>query len=476
MAVLMSAAYVAAADRKTDTRPNVIFILADDLGWGDLGCYGHERIKSPRLDQLAKQGTLYTQFYSNASVCSPSRCAFLTGQYPARHRIHGHYVEEHDQNANRGMSDWLDPKVSNVGSMLKSAGYATGHFGKWHLGHTPGVPAISEYGFDDSRAVLCKTDGWNEPYDKFWPKCTTLFVDETIRFIRANKDKPFYVNVWTLLPHAPLNPTDEQMKPFNYCNPGGGIPHKSATTIYYASVWDLDTQVGRLLDELNKLDLADNTIVVFSSDNGPEDIYLPEAGHCGVGSTGPFRGRKRSLYEGGIRMPFIVRWPGHVSAGRVDDTSVVAAVDLLPSLCKLIGIQLPAGHALDGEDASDVLLGKARPRKTDLMWEWRYWIIGDPVNRSPMLAIREGDYKLLMNPDHSRVELYDIPRDPTQVDNLAREHPDVVEQLATKLLAWQKSLPPGSVESSAGKVDYHWPGKQQNTQPKRGNAGRKGYK
>ncbi|MBM3889755.1 MAG: N-acetylgalactosamine 6-sulfate sulfatase (GALNS) [Verrucomicrobia bacterium] len=440
-----------------DKRPNVIFILADDLGWGDLGCYGHERLKTPCLDRLASQGTVFTQFYVNGSVCSPSRCAFMTGQYPARHKIHGHYATP-QQNTDRGMSQWLDPKVPNTAALLKAAGYATAHIGKWHLGGGPGAPTPDAYGFDYVRATVCNDPAWTEPMATFWPKSTALFVDEALKFIRENKDKPFYLNLWTLLPHAPLNPTDEQMKPYERYS-WKGVPFKSAETIYYASVSDLDTQVGRLLDELETLGLANNTLVLFSSDNGPEDIHIGNAGHSGVGSAGPFRGRKRSLYEGGIRLPFIARWPGRVPTGKVDEKAVVAGVDFLPTLCKLAGVEVPAGHALDGEDMSDALLGRSRPRRTDLFWEWRFRIFGEPFHRSPMLATREGDWKLLMNPDRSRVELYQILRDPTQLDNVADRHKDIVERLAAKVLAWQKTLPEGPVETVAGKSDYPWPGK-----------------
>jgi len=456
VAVLFVCSPVAIGAEKPAAPPNVIFILADDLGWGDLSCYGHQRLKTPHLDKLASQGTLFTQFYVNASVCSPSRCAFFTGQYPARHKIHGHYAD-HSLNAQRGMSNWLDPKVPNVASLLKSRGYATAHFGKWHLGSGPGAPNPTEYGFDEAKTMVSAVPAWKEPAATFWAKSTGLFVDEALRFIDANKNKPFYVNIWTLLPHATLNPTDEQMKPHERWGPKG-VPHKGAETIFYASVGDLDTQIGRLLVELEKMGLADNTLVLFSSDNGPEDIHISNAGHSGVGSAGPFRGRKRSLYEGGIREPFIVRWPGHVTAGRIDNESVVAGVDFLPTVCKLAGVQPPADHALDGEDVGDILLGQSRPRKTPLMWEWRFHVFGEPFHRSPILAIREGDWKLLMNPDRSRVELYDIPRDPTQMNNLAEKNKDVVERLAAKVLAWQKTLPEGPIEPTAGRDDYPWPG------------------
>ncbi|MCR4414607.1 MAG: sulfatase-like hydrolase/transferase, partial [Thermoguttaceae bacterium] len=212
--------------RVSPAPPNVVLILADDLGWGDLSCYGNERLRTPNLDRLARQGTLFTQFYVNGSVCSPSRCAIMTGQYPARHRIHGHYAE-HAQNAARGMSNWLDPRTPNLASLLKTAGYATAHVGKWHLGAGPGAPEPTAYGFDVARAMVCANPAWTEPPETFWAKSTTVFVDEAIRFIRQNKDRPFYLNVWTLVPHAPLNPTDEQMKPYERFSWNRGIRHKS---------------------------------------------------------------------------------------------------------------------------------------------------------------------------------------------------------------------------------------------------------
>ncbi len=449
-------------------KPNVIFILADDLGWGDLSVYGHERLKTPNLDKLAEQGTLFTQFYVNGSVCSPSRCAFLTGQYPARHRIHGHYAAP-QQNTDRGMSQWLDPKVPNVAALLKSSGYATAHIGKWHLSPgrgtpespDPAQPKIQDYGFDyvgSGEGATGANVSKGDPY--YRARSTALFVDEALKFIGENKDRPFYVQLWTLVPHATLNPTEEQMKPFERFSPQN-IPHKAAETIYYASVADLDAQVGRLVNELDKLGLGENTLIVFSSDNGPEDIHIGNAGHSGVGSAGPFRGRKRSLYEGGVRVPFIVRWPGKVTAGKVDDTSVVAGVDFLPTICKLAGMKVPDHHTLDGEDQSVVLLGKSRARTKPLMWEWRFAIAGEVFHRSPMLAIREGDWKLLVNPDRSRMELYDIPRDPAQLNNLADKRPDIVARLSEKALAWQKTLPPGPVHPAAGRNDLRWPGRRQ---------------
>jgi arylsulfatase A-like enzyme len=440
-------------------RPNVIFILADDLGWGDLGCYGHPRIKTPNIDRMAREGTQFTQFYVCGSVCSPSRCAFFTGQYPARHRIHGHYSTP-EQNAARGMSQFLPPDVPNVAALLQRAGYATAHVGKWHLGSGSGGPQPGKYGFDF--VGTSESGGANGPANDphFRAKSTEIFVNETLQFIETNKDRPFYVQLWTLVPHALLNPTEEQLAPYAQLRPGGpGFPHQSAAETFYASVSDLDTQIGRLLQGLDSLELTEKTLIVFSSDNGPEDIHIQNAGHSGIGSAGPFRGRKRSLYEGGVRVPGIVRWPGQVPSGRIDDQSIVAGCDLLPTVCHLAGVEIPREHALDGEDVSDIWLGPSRPRTKPLMWNWRFRIAGEVYHHSPMLAIRDGDYKLLMNPDKSRIELYDIPRDPTQLANVADKHPAVVARLSEPLLAWNKALPEGPLDPGAGQASYPWPGK-----------------
>lgn len=437
-------------------RPNIIFILADDLGWGDLSCYGNTFLQTPNLDRLAKQGALFTNFYVNGSVCSPTRSAFMTSMYPARNRIHGHFATP-EANTARGMVQFLDPKVPNVAATLKQAGYTTAHVGKWHLGNGSGGPPIADYGFDFVGSGEGGGAGITKSDPHYRAHSSRLFVDEALKFIAGRGDKPFYLQLWTLVPHATLNPTPEQMEPFaRFSNPD--LPHKSARTIFYASVADLDQQIGRLMDELEQLGLAGNTAIFFSSDNGPEDIFITNAGHSGVGSAGLFRGRKRSLYEGGVRTPFIARWPGRIPAGRIDDTSVVSGVDLMPTVCRLAGVAMPAGHAADGEDVSDILFGQPRARSKPLLWEWRFNIAGHVWNRSPQLAIRDGDWKLLLNPDRSRVELYDLPRDPMQAGNVAEKHPEIVARLSEKVLAWHQELPAGPRDPSAGLNDYPWPG------------------
>jgi N-acetylgalactosamine-6-sulfatase len=435
--------------------PNILFILADDMGWGDLSCYGNPRMRTPNLDRLAAQGTLFTQFYVNGPVCSPTRSAFMTGMFPARNRIHGHFATE-ELNRQRAMPNFLDPKVPNIASALRSAGYRTGHFGKWHLGRWTGAPLPDAYGFERHMSVSSNETRWEEMAPGFRARSSKWIVDNALEFIRNGPgSRPFYAQLWMLLPHAPLAPTPEQLEPFGKLQPGPHVPWPGAQQIYNASLRDLDTEIGRLFAELEKDGLDKETLVLFSSDNGPEDIHIVNASHSAFGSPGPFRGRKRSLYEGGVRVPGIFRWPGQIPAGRVDTQSVVSGVDLFPTAAILAGLPAPAG--VDGEDISDILRGRSRPRRTALHWEWRFNIAGYALNRSPILSIREGDWKLLFNPDGSRVELYNIPADPMEMDNLASVQQAVVNRLKTKALAWQKTLPPGPIEPSAGKNDWNWP-------------------
>jgi len=454
--------FLSATATLTAERTNIIFILADDLGWGDLACYGHPQVKTPHLDRLAEQGTLFRQFYVASPVCSPSRAAFLTGELPAREGIHGHFGSLAENSA-RQMPQYLAPNRPTLVSDLKRAGYATAHIGKWHLrnnvaailGREPDTdqgqgPTPEDYGFDfvGSGEPFGGAGPKDDPYHR--ARSSRVFIDEAIQFIGKQPHRPFYVQLWMLLPHARLNPLPEQLKPYAHLRPGADFPHHSAAEIYLASVTDLDQQIGRLLATLDTLGIADNTLIVFTSDNGPEDIHVVNAGHSGVGSTGPFRGRKRSLYEGGIRTPFIVRWPGQFPAGRTDDTSVISALDLRPTLSTLAGIALSPGRVADGEDVSDILKGKARSRTKPLFWEWRFPIIGDAVHQSPRIAVRDGDWKLLLNPDRSRVELYALRVDPSELTNLARERPEVVTRLAAFAMTQKEQLPPDQPDSKDG--------------------------
>jgi arylsulfatase A-like enzyme len=449
---------VSAADRP----PNVIFILTDDQGWGDAAFAGHPYTITPNLDRFAREGTWLRQFYVAATVCSPSRAGFMTSHAPARHLIHGHFAA-HEQNLARSMPNWLDPHAVTLPRLLQQAGYATAHFGKWHLGSGPGAPPPEEYGFDVSKTVNANGPSLgDEGKDEYFrARSTALIVDETIRFIREHRDRPFYINAWTLLPHAKLHPTPEQLAVYADLAPTPGAPGfgpwmrdylgkahdlRSQMQIYCASITDLDTQVGRLMDALDEVGLTNDTLLFFSSDNGPEDYRVKNASNAGVGSTGPLRARKRSMHEGGIRTFGLVRWPGHIPAGRRDETSVTAAVDFLPTICRLAGVPLPAELRPDGEDVSDIWLGQPRPRAKPLHWEWLFQVQGPAEGfMPPPLAIREGDWKLFCDHEGAAAELYNIPADAGEERNVAADHPELVQELARKALAWVDTLPPSPV-------------------------------
>lgn len=454
---LLGAASLQAAETKRP--PNVIFILTDDQGWGDAKFAGHPYLKTPNLDRLAREGTWLRQFYVAATVCSPSRTAFMTSHYPARHQIHGHF-STHDQNAARSMPDWLDADVTTLPDLLKQAGYATAHFGKWHLGGGAGAPAPEAYGFDVSKTVNSNGpslgDEGKEPY--FRARSTALMVDETIKFAQANKDRPFYVNLWTLVPHAPLKPTPEQLAVYADLKPQAEDPAfgewmqkylgkakdlRSQMQVFAASVTDLDTQVGRLLDALDALGLTNDTLIFFSSDNGPEDYRVGNAANAGVGSPGPLRARKRSMHEGGIRTFGLVRWPGKIPAGRVEEAAVVGGVDFLPTIAALAGVKVPAALAPDGEDKSALWLGAAAAaRSRPLYWEWISGVQGpEDGYMPPPLCVRDGQWKLFVKHDGQGAQLFDIPKDAAEKNDVAAAHPEVVKELTAKALAWAKTLP-----------------------------------
>jgi len=445
------------ADSGELARPNVLFLLADDLGWGDLSCYGNRKFRTPNLDRLAREGIIFTQYYQAGSVCSPTRAALMTGRYPAELAIHGHLATP-EQNAARDMPNFLDPAVPTVAQLLKTAGYTTIHVGKWHLGKpSPSIAGLEPYGFDVARWIDCQEGGRNLWSVNERPVAARELVDATIQALKEVKDRPFYCQLWFNDPHALLAPSAEQMAPLRR-----QVPERftSPFMVYAATVMEMDKQIGRLLDAIDELGLKDNTLVIFSSDNGPEDIDIANASWSAYGSAGPLRGRKRSLYEGGIRVPFIVRWPAATPGGLVNNDTVICGVDLLPTLCEMAGVSLPddVKAKCRGESMARALRGdKTVQRETTLFWEWRFRIANHPWNRSPILAVRDGPYKLLFNPDGSRIEFYEIPQHPGEYNNLASRNPEIVKRLMEKGLAWQKTLPPGHFDEDAGRADYPWP-------------------
>ena len=447
------------ADRAAERRPNFIFILCDDLGWGDLPAYGHRNVdahggwivrghlKTPNLDRMAQEGTLFTQFYVASAVCSPSRAGIMTGRFPGELGVHD-YLGNEQLNEQRGCVNYLDPATPTVTRLLQDAGYATAHFGKWHLGSGRAAPPPTAYGIG-----LYETCNAN-PGGRV--TSSAQIADAAIRFIEQHRDQPFYINAWLYDPHSPLHPTPEMLAEYKELTPRWG-DHYGALQVWYSVLTYVDQQIGRLLNRLDELGLGENTVVVFSSDIGAESGLIPFVSHYGnAASSGPFRGLKRSLYEGGIREPFIVRWKGTAPAGRVDSETVFGGVDWLPTVCALAGVQAPG--EIRGEDLSRSFQGQSVTRTRPLMWENRFPVYGHVLDKSPMLAIRDGRWKLLLNPDHSRVELYDIPADPTEMNNLAGSRPEIVKRLSAQVLAWRRTLPPGPVDPRAGLAEYAWPG------------------
>jgi uncharacterized sulfatase len=438
-------------------KPNIIVVFIDDMGYADLSCYGNKEIKTPAIDLLAAEGRRFTQFYVNSPICSPSRTALLTGQYPARWRITS-FIENRDSNARRGMAQFLDPNAPSLARYLSQAGYATGHFGKWHMGGGRDVgeaPLITSYGFDESLTQFeglgdrvlplmdtrLGTGGQKMPLgvaseklgkgDVKWvprQEVTKAFVDRTLQFIRKAQetDKPFYVNVWPDDVHSPFDPPADLR--------GDGSKH----ALFNGVLVNMDRQLAPLFDYVRSSEkLRNNTLIIVASDNGPEP---------GAGSAAPFRGTKGSLYEGGIREPLITWGPGLIPSdrqGTVDSSSVLSAVDFLPSLLKVAGVTVPASTKLDGTNRSDAFLGreKAAAAAKPIFWKRPPDRPGPPRNRFPDLAVRDGNWKLLIDEDGTGVQLYDLATDPSESKNLAEAHPDVVKRLTAAVLTWNKTLP-----------------------------------
>ncbi len=418
--------------------PNVVFIFADDWGWGDLSCHGHAWLKTPNLDRLASEGTDFQQFNVLNPVCSPSRSATMTGHFPARYSIHQHFASP-AQNVERNMPDWLDPKAPIVARLFKQSGYRTAHFGKWHLtsANIHGAPAPTEYGFDEF-AIFNGGAGVPSVGLHDTP-------DNAAKFILANKDRPFFVNVWLHESHLPHVPTKASMEKWKHLD--------EQKQVYSAVISDGDNAVGKVLDALKSAGVEQNTIVLFSSDNGPESTGTEKTKRMGagedggpgfgayfsIGSTGGMRGRKRSLFEGGVRVPFIVRWPGHTPAGAKNETTVFTAVDLLPTLCAAAGVTVPADYRGDGENLLAAFNGKPVLRTRPIFWEWTgknaepdWW---------PRLAVREGEWKLALTDDAKRVELHRLNADRAESADLAKENPETVARLTKLVLEWKATLP-----------------------------------
>ena len=434
-------------------------VFIDDMGWGDLGCYGNPDIKTPNIDALAAGGIRFEQFYVASPICSPSRVAVTTGQFPARHKINS-YLNSRARNAARGMVDFLDPAVPAIARTFQSAGYATAHFGKWHMGGGRDVddaPLPQSYGFSESlvsfeglgdRILQAPNHGLSAQSAKLGHgrityvekhKNTETYVNRSIDFIRRNQETPFYLHLWLNDVHDPFKPTQLQLERFKQYS------DKKYLQQYYAVMDEMDRQLGRLFDHITASGLSEQTIIVVCADNGPTAwARYKREGFDAPGWTGGLRGRKWSLYEGGIREPLIVSWPDKIKPGQVDKTSLVNAVDFFPTFCQLAGIK-PPDVDWDGIDFSPALLEKPIQRQKLMYWEYgrnpSYLRPAEPSDRSPVLAVRDGAWKLLMNADGTGVELYNLNQSIDESANLVDVHADVANRLYKDLMAWKNSLP-----------------------------------
>jgi arylsulfatase A-like enzyme len=450
-------------------RPNVILVMADDLGWGDTGFNGHAVIKTPHLDAMSRSGIRFRRFYSAGSVCSPTRGSCLTGRHPYRYGVY---------TANRGH---LRAHELSLAEILKEHGYSTGHFGKWHLGTLtpefsgkgPGRKPKENYatpgmnGFDEWFSTEFAVSTW-DPYDParshrkgksfdvralFWHNgkpvetplegCTSAMVmDKAMAFIdrAARARKPFFSVIWFHAPHAPVAGGPEYRA--LYPNQTENEQH------YYAVVTALDEQVGRLRARLRELGVENDTMLWFCSDNGPEGN--PGRRARSQGSAGPFRGRKRSLYEGGVRVPALLEWPAKISAAREVDTPCVTS-DYLPTVLDVLGVSLPRSRPYDGVSLLPLIEGATDRRPFPIAFQFR--------NQASLNGER---FKLVHNSGKGRprsdngsvptatYELYDLISDPGETKNVAAAHPAVVMGMKEVLAAWRESCR----KSDEGALDF----------------------
>jgi len=436
----LPARWVPAAAKKA--RPNIVLIFADDLGWKDVGYQGTDFYETPNIDRLARQGMVFTAGYAAAGNCAPSRACLLSGQYTPRHSVYA------VQSTLRGPKNLmrmipipnktdLAPENITMAEALKAAGYATGCFGKWHLGSSAKGTGPENQGFDTLGLIR---HGYNSP-DKNDPKGIFTITKAACDFMEKNKDRPFFAYVSHFAIHTALQARKETLDYFKQKTPG--TQHKNA--LYAACAYDLDAGVGLLLDKLADLGLEENTLVVFTSDNGGTRQSSQE----------PLRGNKGCYYEGGIREPFIIRWPGVTKPGTKCDVPVIS-VDLYPTFLDAAGVPVPEGKVLDGESLVPLLRGEKALKRQAIFWHFPGYLNSpvtrgrDPVFRTrPVSVIHKGDWKLHLYHEewvldggraalatNNAVELYNLADDIGERKNLALEKPDKRDELLDDLLAW----------------------------------------
>lgn len=422
----------ARAGEPAANKTNFLVILCDDLGYGDLACYGHPTIRTPNLDRLAGEGLRLTDYYAPAPVCSPSRAGMLTGRTPNR----------------CGIYDWipggspmhLRRREITIATLLKQAGYATGFFGKWHCNgkfNSPAQPQPGDHGFDwwfatQNNAGPTHKNPVNfvengRPVGPLEGYSSTLIVERATDWLKKqDRERPFCLFVWFHSPHEIIATADEFVAQYPDATP-------KERAIYYGNVTQTDHEIGRLLKTVDELGLRDNTLVMFTSDNGPETLNrYPNGSRC-YGSPGPFRGMKLHLYEGGIREPCIIRWPGRARPGQVC-AEPICGTDLLPTFCEIAGVPQPKDRAIDGTSFLPVFEGKPLSRKTPLYWQY------DSALGDFTVAVRQGDWKIFADRDLKTFELYNLKDDPSERTNLAPSQARRVARMSATLRKLHKDI------------------------------------
>jgi arylsulfatase A-like enzyme len=444
--LLIAGCICQAASASAADRPNIVFILADDLGWTDVACYGSQYYETPNIDRLASQGMKLTR-YHNCQNCQPTRAAIMSGQYAPRTGIYTvGGIDRFDwQTRNLRPVDnvqQLPLDKITIAQVLKQAGYATGMFGKWHLGN-PGNYHPGKRGFDEAIVSMGAHFDFvtNPPVE--YPKGQYLadfLTDKAVDFIKRHKDGPFFLYLPHFAVHSPHHAKEELIDKFKP-KPGVG-GHNNPT--YAAMIASVDESVGRIMTLLDELKLADNTVLIFSSDNGGVGGYAREGiqGGGGITDNAPLRSGKGSLYEGGIRDPFIVRWPGKVKPGSTCDVPTIH-VDVYPTFLELAGVQPHSGYTLDGESVVPLLRDANAQLKRDAIYQHFPGYLGAGPGfwrTTPVSLIEVGDWKLMEFLEDSRLELYNLREDIGEKNNLAKLMPDKTRELHNRLVAWRKDI------------------------------------
>ncbi len=447
-----------AFSQQRDVKPNIILINVDDLGWTDLACYGSKYYETPNIDRLASEGMLFTNAYASASVCSPTRAAIMTGKAPARTgitdwiraRFQGgtipedkHYHLKYEGTASHKLLTpsnplWMELEEVTIAELLKEDGYTTCHIGKWHLGADDWYPEKQGFDYNIGGCDYGQPPSYFDPYynNEKMPDIPGLpgrkkgeyledrLADEAVNFITMHQDKPFFLNMWNYAVHTPIQGRADLVAKYEKKE---RTNQKSAD--YAAMVESVDETVGKIMHTLMKLNLDRRTLVIFTSDNGGLETNKAT-------DNDPLRAGKGYAYEGGIRVPMIIRWPGRIAPAARNDTPVISH-DLFPTLCEAAGISIPDKRNIDGVSILPMLSGKKGLKGRSLYWHFPHYR-GDDI--TPYSIVREGDWKLIKRYEGKEFELFYLSDDISEKNDLSDEKPERVERLNKKLMRWLREV------------------------------------